>query len=63
MDIKVSITNEIDSRLERLDEHKNDVKQESDNPYSEVTHALSKVIGYALAGELRSIKEYVEKLS
>ncbi|MBR2847211.1 MAG: hypothetical protein IKC41_03730 [Clostridia bacterium] len=63
MDIKVSIINEIDSRLERLDEHKDDVKQESDNPYSEVTHALSKVIGYALAGELRSIKEYVEKLS
>lgn len=63
MDIKSSIISEIDSRLERLAEHKDDVKQESDNPYSEVTHALSKVIGYALAGELRSIKEYVEKLS
>ena len=63
MDIKASIINEIDSRLEKLQEHKNDKKHESDNPYSEVTHALSKVIGYALAGELRSIKEYVEKLS
>ena len=63
MDIKSSIISEIDSRLERLAEHKDDVKQESDNPYSEVTHALSKVIGYALAGELRSLKEYVEKLS
>lgn len=63
MDIKSSIINEIDSRLEKLAEHKYDEKKESDNPYSEVTHALSKVIGYALAGELRSIKEYVEKLS
>ena len=63
MDIKASIISEIDSRLERLDEHKDDEKQESDNPYSEVTHALSKVIGYALAGELKSIKEYVENLS
>ena len=63
MDIKSSIIKEIDSRLERLDEHKNDKKEESDNPYSEVTHALSKVIGYAVSGELRSIKEYVEKLS
>ncbi len=63
MDIKASIINEIDSRLEKLSEHKDDEKKETDNPYSEVTHALSKVIGYALAGELRSIKEYVEKLS
>ena len=63
MDIKSSIITEIDSRLEKLEEHKDDVKKEPDNPYSEVTHALSKVIGYALAGELRSIKEYVEKLS
>ena len=63
MDIKSNIINEIDSRLERLAEHKDDVKENGDNPYSEVTHALSKVIGYALAGELRSIKEYVEKLS
>ncbi len=63
MDIKSSIINEIDSRLERLAEHKDDVKENNDNPYSEVTHALSKVIGYALAGELRSIKEYVEKLN
>ena len=63
MDIRSNIINEIDSRLERLENHKDDEKTETDNPYSEVTHALSKVIGYALAGELRSIKEYVEKLS
>ncbi len=63
MDIKNSIINEIDDRLRRLEEHKDDIKEENDNPYSEVTHALSKVIGYALAGELRSIKEYVNKLS
>ena len=52
-----------DTTEEVVIEHKDDVKENSDNPYSEVTHALSKVIGYALAGELRSIKEYVEKLS
>ncbi len=63
MDIKNSIINEIDNRLKKLEEHKDDVKIENDNPYSEVTHALSKVIGYSLAGELRSIKEYINKLS
>ncbi len=48
------IINEIDSRLERLGSHYRDKKNTDGNPFGEMLAAESK-----LAGELRSLKEFV----
>ncbi len=53
------IINEIDSRLERLRSHYRDKKNTDGNPFGEMLAAESKLLNTALAGELRSLKEFV----
>ncbi|MCM1024069.1 MAG: hypothetical protein NC395_08440 [Prevotella sp.] len=55
------IINEIDSRLERLGDHYRDKKDTDGNPFGEMLSAESKLLNTALAGELRSLKEFVQK--
>ena len=59
--IKEKILSELDSRIGRLQQHAKDEKP-ADNPYSELNHALSHVIGESLQGELRDVRQFVEKL-
>lgn len=53
--------NEIDSRLERLGNHYRDKKDTEGNPFGEMLAAESKLLNTALAGELRSLKEFVQE--
>ncbi|MBD5146164.1 MAG: hypothetical protein HDT21_09725 [Ruminococcus sp.] len=55
------IINEIDSRLERLGNHYHDKKNTDGNPFGEMLSAESKLLNTALAGELRSLKEFVQE--
>lgn len=54
------IIKELDSRIERLNEHYSDAKDTDGNPYGEILAAESKLLNTALANELRSIKEFVQ---
>ena len=60
-DIKNKILSELDSRIGRLEKHAEDEKP-ADTPYSELNHALSHAIGESLQGELRDVRQFVEKL-
>lgn len=59
--IKEKILGELDSRIGRLARHAEDEKP-ADTPYSELNHALSHAIGESLQGELRDIRQFVERL-
>ncbi len=53
---------EIDSRIQRLEEHRYDPIDVTGNHVEELNQAVSKVIGTALLGELKSLKSFVEGL-
>jgi len=60
-DIKARVLAELDSRIARLEEHRDDEKP-ADTPYSELNHALSHAIGNPLIAELRDVRDFVEEL-
>lgn len=60
MNIGKLVIKEIDSRIERLNEHYSDEKDTDGNPYGEMLAAESKLLNTALANELRSLKEFVK---
>lgn len=53
---------EIDSRIQRLEEHRYDPIDVTGNHVEEPNQAVSKVIGTALLGELKSLKSFVQGL-
>ncbi len=53
---------EIDSRIQRLEEHRYDPIDVTGNHVEELNQAVSKVIGTALLGELKSLKSFVQGL-
>lgn len=60
---------ELDSRIGRLQAHKNDDKTcccgnhgDQDNQYEQLNHSLSRVIGVSLEKELESLRSFVEEL-
>ena len=61
-DIVSQITSEIDSRIERLEEHRYDPIEVTGNHTDELNQAISKVIGTALLGELQSLRSYIDGL-
>lgn len=61
MTLKQEILEELDSRILRLENHKDDYKPSHDNQFEEMNHAVSKVIGQALLKEIKSIREFVEE--
>lgn len=60
--ISQKILTELDSRINRLNEHKDDKIQITGNQYEELNQAVSKVIGTALLGELEGLKTFVQDL-
>ncbi len=58
--MKEKIISEIESRIKRLDEHKDDDPVNKDNPYSVVNNAVSKVVNSALAHELGDIAKFIK---
>lgn len=63
MNIGKLVIKEIDSRIERLNEHYSDEKDTDGNPYGEMLAAEAKLLNTALANELRSLKEFVRENS
>lgn len=63
MNIGKMVIKEIDSRIERLNEHYSDEKDTDGNPYGEMLAAESKLLNTALANELRSLKKFVKENS
>ncbi|MBD5140902.1 MAG: hypothetical protein K2N71_02180 [Oscillospiraceae bacterium] len=63
MNIGKLVIKEIDSRIERLNEHYSDEKDTDGNPFGEMLAAESKLLNSALANELRSLKEFVKENS
>ncbi|MDE6596114.1 MAG: hypothetical protein K2K44_08900 [Oscillospiraceae bacterium] len=63
MNIGKLVIKEIDSRIERLNEHYSDEKDTDGNPFGEMLAAESKLLNTALANELRSLKEFVKENS
>lgn len=61
-DIKQEIYNELERRMSLLEDHLNEEIEPSDNQYTELNRAISKVIGGALKSELESFRSYVESL-
>ncbi len=61
-DIKNEILQELDRRIQLLEEHRDENIIVTGNQYGELNQALSKVIGTPLIGELQSIKEFVGRL-
>ncbi len=60
--IKEDIIEELDRRIQLLEEHQEEQIIVTGNQYEELNQALSKVIGAPLIGELESMKEFVGKL-
>ena len=54
---------ELDSRIERLEEHRYDPIDVTGDHVEELNQAVSKVIGTALLGELKSLKTFVSELT
>lgn len=63
MNIGKLVIKEIDSRIERLNEHYSDEKDTDGNPFGEMLAAESKLLNTPLANELRSLKEFVKENS
>ena len=60
--VKREIIDELDSRIERLQNHAKDHKETDGNQYEQLNHALSRVIGVSLEQELESLRDFVEEL-
>ena len=61
-DLKQTITNELDRRIDNLKEHQYDQIKVTGNQYEELNQALSKVIGVPLIKELENVKKFVQEL-
>lgn len=61
MDSKEKILLELDSRIARLEIHKDDEKPDYGNPYEKLNHAVSSVIGESLKGELQDLRSFIEE--
>lgn len=59
--LKEKVLAELDSRIQRLENHRNDEKP-AHTPYSELNHALSHAIGEPLLTELKDVRCFVEEL-
>lgn len=62
MECKQKILAELDDRLKKLKEHKDDYKPTNDNQFEELNHAVSSVIGASVTKEISSIKDFVQGL-
>lgn len=62
MDMKQKIIGELDSRIKKLDAHREDQTRSTDNQYGELNQAVSRVIGAALYHELEDVREFVDRL-
>lgn len=60
--IKQEILDELDDRIERLQNHAKDDKPSDGNQYEQLNHALSRVIGVSLEKELTNLRDFVEEL-
>ncbi len=60
--IKKEILEEIQNRIDKLEEHENDKIKLSDNQYEELNKAIAKIIRVALYGELVGLKDFINKL-
>ncbi|MDY4191658.1 MAG: hypothetical protein SOX72_05515 [Oscillospiraceae bacterium] len=62
MELKQEILEEINNRLQRLEEHRDDKKGGEENPYERLNHAISAVIGNSLAKELIDLRSFIQEL-
>lgn len=62
MDIKREILNEIESRMYRLREYRDEEIKMTGNQYEELNQALSKVINVSLTKELHDLHDYITEL-
>ncbi len=62
MELKQKVIAEIDSRLDRLEEHHKTKVPHTENQYEELSMALSRILNEALSAELSSLKETIQKL-
>ena len=62
MDVKQQVLSELDSRIRRLEVHRDDEKPVEGNQYAEMNHALSRVIGATLEKELEDLRNFVKEL-
>lgn len=63
MSVKQQILNELETRIRRLEEHRNDHIHVAENQYEELNQALSHVIGVPLLRELTDLHDFVQNLS
>ena len=61
-DVKDKIILELDTRIHRLEKHKNDENIHSDNEFQQLEHAVSKILCMTLLHELTNLKEYITDL-
>ncbi len=62
-ELKKEILTELDSRIERLKQHDDHrMEQDDDNQYTQLNHALSRVIGVSLCKELEDVRQFVDQL-
>ena len=60
--LKDQILSELDSRIGRLQDHRQEEKPREDNQYAVLNHALSGVIGVNLEKELEDLRGFVQGL-
>lgn len=61
MELKQELLQELDSRIQRLQEHEEDEKDSDGNQYRQLNHALSAVIGTSLKKELQDLRNLIEQ--
>ena len=62
MDMKSKILKELDSRIDRISNHKDDEKEDGGNAFVKLNQAVSKVLGQTLKNEISDIRDFVDKL-
>ena len=62
MSVKQQVLQELETRIRRLEEHRDDQVHLADNQYEELNQALSHVIGGPLLQELTDLHEFVQNL-
>lgn len=62
MDVKKQVLSELDSRLDRLNNHRDDRKPDHGNQFEQLNHAVSDVIGASLTKELENLRDFVNGL-
>ena len=62
MSVKQQVLQELETRIQRLEEHRDDQIHLADNQYEELNQAISHVIGVPLLKELTDLHEFVQNL-